>query len=72
MAEPVVESPPVEVVEETFQPPGEQQDAGIPDAVQPAVAEEQVEPELEPAQPEQATRGTRFAKAKRGAKGRRR
>jgi hypothetical protein len=67
--QPVVQQPPVEVVEETFQPPGEQQDAGIPDAVQPVVAEEQVVPEQ---QPEQAPRGTRFAKAKRGSKGRRR
>jgi hypothetical protein len=70
--EPVVEQPPVEVVEETFQPPGEQQDTAIPDEVQPAVAEQQAEPAAEEPQRPERTRGTRFAKAKRGSKGKRR
>jgi len=65
------EQPEAEPVAAMEQPPAEEPEAIIPEAAPQPVAEETVESPPE-AQPEQAPRGTRFAKAKRGSKGRRR
>jgi len=65
------EQPEAEPVAAMEQPPAEEPEAIIPEAAPQPAAEETVESPPE-AQPEQAPRGTRFAKAKRGSKGRRR